>query len=187
MSSKSKGIFSDGGQLWDFFSSDMHRGQKLYWYDPAHASWVGSVLRVYGSCTTSHNGRLGSTRSRSWSIRSDLICLRPNGYGTTMLIPPIFPFLPTYSDFTRGTLKTRQFSRKKLFELSSRGLINYFQRAFPIVQGGRKSFLRRDKIHPDFLNSRYLLYICPKDSEKVSFYAILCYCYIVGETWNELL
>ena len=26
-------------------------------------------------------------------------------YGTTMLIPPIFPFLPTYSDFTRGELK----------------------------------------------------------------------------------
>ena len=37
-------------------------------HDLAHASWVGSV--PYRSCTTSHNGRLGSRWSRSWSIWS---------------------------------------------------------------------------------------------------------------------
>ena len=36
--------------------------------DLEHVSWVGSVL--YRSCTTFHNGRLGSIWSRSWSIWS---------------------------------------------------------------------------------------------------------------------
>ena len=37
----------------------------------AHVSWVGSVLcNINRFCTTSHNGRLGSTWSRSWSIWS---------------------------------------------------------------------------------------------------------------------
>ena len=36
-------------------------------HDLGHVSWVGSVL--YRSCTSSHNGKLGSRLCRSWSVR----------------------------------------------------------------------------------------------------------------------
>ena len=45
-------------------------------HDLGHASWVGLVL--YRACTTSHSGRLGSKRSRSWPVRRVMPQTRAN-------------------------------------------------------------------------------------------------------------
>ena len=46
--------------LYDLYDVAHVAGWELYnLHDLGHVSWVGSAL--YRSCTTSHNGRLGST------------------------------------------------------------------------------------------------------------------------------
>ena len=131
-----------------------------------------SVHQSYHSSSYSHTQvSLRTQRHLIIIIRSkelsSTFTLLVKCYGTTMLIPPIFPFLPTSSDFTRGELKIGH-----SLEINCPSSLPGVSNAPSHCYGGtvRDSFLRRGKIHPKFPNPWYLPYIFAQDPEKVSFF-----------------
>ena len=87
-------------------------------------------------------------------------------YGTTMIIPPIFPFLPTTC-----VLLTILLAESSKSDVLSKGTANSrgFQCIYPFYGGTvRNAFLRRGKIHPKKYKLPDVCHVFAQDPPKVS-------------------